>query len=154
MPTPRTGNFCIKNGCYTHILTSPEIALGEVFRNLLGHTVFYNRLALIAIDEFHIVQEWGTTFRKRYAELQLLRTRVPPQVPWFGTSATLDPVMLQQVIQSAGFQPDVRVIHTDIDRPDLFSRFNSSGVDCARENVPSDLGLSPDWAFMTARTRA
>ena len=39
----------IKNGCYTHILTSPEIALGEEFRNLLGYKAFYSRIALVAI---------------------------------------------------------------------------------------------------------
>lgn len=110
----------IKNGEYTHVLTSPEIALHKNFLPILHHEPFLNRLALVGIDELHVVQQWGESFRPNYSQLQVLRARVGPTVPWFGTSATLDPAMLQAVKVSAGFSTDVRVIHTDIDRSDLF----------------------------------
>jgi hypothetical protein len=41
-------------------------------------------------------------------------------MPWFRTSATLDPATLESVKQSVGFDPDVRIIRTDVDRQDVF----------------------------------
>ena len=75
----------IKHGEYTHVLTSPEIALHKDFLLILHHETFLNRLTLVAIDELHIVQQWGESFRRDYSQLALLRARVGPRVPWFGT---------------------------------------------------------------------
>ncbi|KAF9882712.1 hypothetical protein FE257_005507 [Aspergillus nanangensis] len=93
----------IMNGDFTHILLGPEIALSDKFAELLRHREFHQRLVLVAIDELHVVQQH----------------RIDKRVPWFGTSATLDPTMLQDVIQLAGFQDKVEVIKTTIDRPDI-----------------------------------
>ncbi|KAJ6041554.1 P-loop containing nucleoside triphosphate hydrolase protein [Penicillium canescens] len=109
----------IMNGEFTHILLGPEIALSDKFAELLRHREFHQRLVLVAIDELHVVQQWGGDWRKHYSRIGVLRHRIDKRVPWFGTSATLDPTMLQDVIQLAGFQDEVEVMKTTIDRPDI-----------------------------------
>lgn len=47
-------------GGYTHIFTSPEIALFKQFKkHVLDDTEFTDRLCLLAIDEIHLVDQWA-----------------------------------------------------------------------------------------------
>ena len=42
---------------------SPEIALSKKFKaNILDNPRFARRLCLLAIDEIHLVEEWGKSF--------------------------------------------------------------------------------------------
>ncbi|KAI9772493.1 MAG: hypothetical protein M1840_000698 [Geoglossum simile] len=85
----------IRDGEFTHVLTSPEIALGKDFLTVLRDSEFQDWLVLVAIDE------------------------IRRGIPWFRTSATLDPVMLESVKKLAGFD-NPKEIHTSLDRPDIF----------------------------------
>ncbi|KAI9780356.1 MAG: hypothetical protein M1839_006779 [Geoglossum umbratile] len=87
----------IRNGEFNHVLTSPEIALGKKLLPVLQDSKFQDRLVLVAIDELHVVDQWGTVWQEEYSQLRELRSRVRRGIPWFGTSATLDPVMLESV---------------------------------------------------------
>ena len=58
---------------------------------------------LVAIDELHVVSEWGTSWRPAYSKLSILHNQINLDVPWFGTSATLDPEMLITVKELVGF---------------------------------------------------
>lgn len=43
---------------YTHIFTSPKIALSKKFKaNVLDNHCFLDRLSLLVIDEIHLVEE-------------------------------------------------------------------------------------------------
>lgn len=49
---------------YTHIFTSPKIALSKKFKaNVLGDPRFSSRLLLLAIDKIHLVDKWGKAFQ-------------------------------------------------------------------------------------------
>ena len=72
----------------------------------------------MAVDELHIVDQWGT-FRKPYSQLAVLQDPIDHRVPWFGASATLDPAMLKWVKELVGFTPNVKVIQTSVDCPDI-----------------------------------
>jgi superfamily II DNA helicase RecQ len=102
------------------VLLSPEIALSERFKTeVLYDQAFQDHLVLVAIDELHVVSEWGLHWRNRYSQLALLRHTVSRRVPWFGCSATLDPVTLAEVRDLSGFDPWVHIKRTSIDRPDI-----------------------------------
>lgn len=59
---------------YTHFFTSPEIALSKKFKqNVLDNPVFKLLLSLLAINEIHLVEEWGKGFRPLYAEIAKIR---------------------------------------------------------------------------------
>ena len=47
----------VATGDYTHVFTSPEIALSKKFKlHVLDNLCFANRLSLLAIDEIHLVE--------------------------------------------------------------------------------------------------
>lgn len=48
----------IANSGYTHIFTSPRIALSKKFeQNILDRHFFTERLCLLVVDEIHLVEE-------------------------------------------------------------------------------------------------
>lgn len=81
----------IATGNYTHLFTSPEIALSKKsMKNLLDNALFSKRLCLLAIDEIHLVEKWGKSFRPLYAEIEKIRKRMPCHgIPLLDVSATL-----------------------------------------------------------------
>lgn len=61
----------IDRGHYTHVFTSPEIALSKKFKNnVLDHHLFSDRLCLLAVDETHLIEERGKQFRPLYAKIE------------------------------------------------------------------------------------
>lgn len=110
----------IVKGGYTHVFTSPEIALSKQFTNsVLDQTSFTDRLALLAVDEIHLVEEWGNNFRPMYAEIKKIRKRISCYVPLLGVSATLTKNVRSRVIEKAGFLPNHHLIQTSLDRPEI-----------------------------------
>ena len=84
------------------VLLSPEIALSTAFRAVLIDPSFQEKLSLVAIDEAHVVWEWGQSFRVQYSQLSLLRSFIPRGVPWLACSATLDPRTVYRVKELCG----------------------------------------------------
>lgn len=80
----------VARGAYTHVFTSPEIVLSKKFKKcILDQQTFTDRLCLLAIDEIHLVDEWGKSFRPMYAEIEKVRKRIPCHVPLLGVSAII-----------------------------------------------------------------
>jgi superfamily II DNA helicase RecQ len=104
---------------YTHILLSPEIAVEYEFSDIVSNPLFKSRVGLVVIDELHMVKQWGREFRKHYAQLSTLRLKLGFNVPWFGASATLANNTLKIVQKSVAFKDDVRIIKTQVDRPEI-----------------------------------
>lgn len=110
----------IARGGYNHVFTSPEIALSKKFKkNILDNSQFTDRLCLLAIDEIHLVEEWGKAFRPLYAEIEKVRKRIPCHVPLLGVSATLTKKVRLRVLEKTGFHPDYRLMQTSLDRPEI-----------------------------------
>jgi superfamily II DNA helicase RecQ len=99
----------ISDGKYTHLLMSPELAVSEKLRKTVIAPKFKDQLALIVIDEAHLVQQWGVKFRTDYARLHLLRTLLGRKIPWFACSATLDSLTLDALIKGVDFEPDIKI---------------------------------------------
>jgi superfamily II DNA helicase RecQ len=112
----------IQAGKYTHILLSPELAVGDKFHNTATYPGLKERLALVVVDEAHLVSQWGKDFRKEYARVGQLRSLFGNSVPWFACSATLDTETLEKVKKGIGFDEDVTIMRTSIDRPELAIR--------------------------------
>ncbi|KAJ3453928.1 hypothetical protein MRS44_013124 [Fusarium solani] len=81
---------------------------------------FQQKLALVAIDEAHVVWEWGASFRMHYSQLVVLRSFIRGTVPWLACSATLDPQTLAKVKELCGFDSKVFIQRNSVDRPDIF----------------------------------
>lgn len=107
-------------GNYTHVFTNPEIALSKKFnKNILDQNVFTDRLYLLAVDEIHLVEEWGKQFRPLYAEIEKVRKRIPAHIPLVGVSATMTPKIRAKVVSKAGFLPNYQLMQTSLDRPEI-----------------------------------
>ncbi|KAJ5557569.1 hypothetical protein N7513_003155 [Penicillium frequentans] len=109
----------IQAGMFTHVLLSPELAISDKFRLTATNLGFQDRLALVVVDEAHLVAQWGKDFRTDYARLHQLRSLFGRGVPWFACSATLDLKTLHVIIEGLGFQKDVEILRTSINRPEL-----------------------------------
>ncbi|MCJ1348467.1 hypothetical protein MMC31_006699 [Peltigera leucophlebia] len=110
----------IARGHYTHVFTSPEIALSKKFKkNILDQHLFTDRLCLLAVDEIHLVKEWGRQFRPLYAEIEKVQKRIPNDVPLVGVSVTLTPAVCTKVIKKAGFLPTYKLMQTSLGRPEI-----------------------------------
>lgn len=109
----------IRKAEFTHILLSPELAIGEKFRPVVIDPVVNDQLSLVVIDEAHLVSQWGRAFRTDYARLSQLRSLLGRDLPWFACSATLDKATLKSLIEGASFSKDVDIMRMSIDRPEL-----------------------------------
>ena len=112
----------VRDGKYTHVLISPELAIGDKFHATAIHPVFKERLGLVVVDEAHLVSQWGRDFRTGYARLGQLRSLFGSHVPWFACSATLDVEVLKKLKKGASFEDDISIICMLIDQPKLVIR--------------------------------
>lgn len=112
----------VQQGFFTHILISPELAIGDLFRPVACCPAFKQRVSLVVVDEAHLVRHWGRAFRTAYSRLNLLRGWLGSQIPWFACSATLDTETLESLRKGISFAPDVKIQKTSIDRPELLFR--------------------------------
>lgn len=111
----------IATGNYTHLFTSPEIALSKKFKkNLLDNALFSERLCLLAIDEIYLVEQWGKSFWPLYAEIEKIPKRMPCHgIPLLGVSATLTKQARMRVLEKAGFLSNYKLMQTSLDRPEI-----------------------------------
>lgn len=138
----------IQHGKYTHILLSPELAVGDKFHDTATYPELKERLGLVVVDEAHLVSQWGGEFRKEYARVGQLRSLFGGSVPWFACSATLDAATLENVKKGVSFEDDVTVMRTSIDRPELVIRLgwipNNSRSSATALRFLFDQGPGPD----------
>ena len=106
----------IANGGYTHVFTSPEIALSKKFKQfILDCSSFTERLFLLAVDKIHLVEEWDKDFRPMYAEIEKIRKRIFCHVPLLGVSPTVTKNVQTRVAEKAGFLSNYCLLQTFFD---------------------------------------
>ena len=107
-------------GGYTHIFTSPEIALSKEFKtNILDDPKFTDWLCFLAIDEIHLVHQWGKAFRPLYAKIEKVQKRIPCDIPLLGVSAILTKRAQTEILDKAGFRTGYHLMQTLLDRLEI-----------------------------------
>lgn len=97
----------IVKGKYTYIFNSLEIALSKQFKKkVLDQTFFTDCLALLAVDEIHLLKEWGNNFRLIYAEIKKVCKKIPCYILLLDILATLTKNVRSEVIKKNGFFPN------------------------------------------------
>ena len=97
----------VRQSKWALVVVSPEMLTTPGFNKVLTDSSFQQHLALVFIDECHLVDEQGTDFRQSYKSIGLLRSRIPTRIPWIAVSATLPPgPRFDAVRDSLGFHPD------------------------------------------------
>ncbi|KAJ6590309.1 P-loop containing nucleoside triphosphate hydrolase protein [Mycena sp. CBHHK59/15] len=102
------------------IFVSPEIAGSlEFSKKVLSQPRFQEHLRLVFIDEAHCVSLWGGSFRSEYAELGILRGRVPTCVAFAIASATLPTHVLDDICAKLKIGADAITISMSNARPNI-----------------------------------
>lgn len=57
------------------LLLSPEQLVSKRLEKLLNDSVFRKRVCLLTVDEVHLLDPWGSCFRKSYQQIQYTRAR-------------------------------------------------------------------------------
>jgi len=111
----------VKNGKCSFILSNAETLINPQLRAELKAV----NLSLLVVDEAHVVSLWGKSFRKSYAELDILSSDLgSPTI--VALSATVGP-QIQKDLQMLLFNGKApKLITTDLDRPNIrYSILNS-----------------------------
>ena len=73
------------------LLLSPEQLISKNLEKLVNKPTFRGRVCLLAIDEVHLLDSWGHSFRKAYQQIQYVRARFESSLVTIAMSATLLP---------------------------------------------------------------
>ncbi|KAA1098752.1 ATP-dependent DNA helicase sgs1 [Puccinia graminis f. sp. tritici] len=129
----------IQKGKYNFVYLSPEVFLNnEMFSGIYHDSAFQDRLALIVVDEAHMLYSWGlvankeakkssahkrhqdrAVFRPSYGDLgrQMMATE---NTPVLLLSATCRPIAITEILKSLKIPEDnIHFSHAELTRPEL-----------------------------------
>ncbi|KAJ7762331.1 P-loop containing nucleoside triphosphate hydrolase protein [Mycena maculata] len=110
----------IVRGEYQIVLISPEMALSRRFIcHVLRSSEFGRRVLSVVVDEAHVVSHWGTSFRKKYGTLGMLRAFLPRGMPVVALSTTLPARIRNDVLSKLQFGKNYVNIDVGNDRPNV-----------------------------------
>ncbi|KAF4604313.1 hypothetical protein EYR38_004735 [Pleurotus pulmonarius] len=71
------------------IIAGPEQLRAKEFENALADSQFYDRISGLGFDEVHLLNSWGSSFRKDFQQMGFLKARMrEDHNPWILTTAT------------------------------------------------------------------
>ena len=73
------------------LLLSPEQLISKRLEKLINDSSFRRRVCLLAVDEVHLLDSWGNSFRKAYQQIQYVRARFELSLVAVAFTATLLP---------------------------------------------------------------
>ncbi|KAK2960340.1 putative ATP-dependent DNA helicase RecQ [Blattamonas nauphoetae] len=100
------------------LFVTPEMIITEKFQTILSQLVKSDLVGLFAIDEAHMISQWGHQFRPNYKQLGILRDKFP-MVPIVALTATAIPEVRTEVIESLHMFKAKRFI-SSFDRKNIF----------------------------------
>lgn len=87
------------------LLLSPEQLIFKRLEKLTNDPVFCGRVCALAVDEVHLLDSWGNSFRKAYQQVQFVRARFESSMVTIAMTATLLPGdQTQRVCKFVGLQ--------------------------------------------------
>ncbi|KAJ6480035.1 P-loop containing nucleoside triphosphate hydrolase protein [Mycena vulgaris] len=114
------------------ILTGPEQLKTADFEKALRDDTFYDRICGTGFDEVHLLNTWGSRFRKDFGQMGFVKARMPDRHnPWILTSATVrkgrpfDSICAllglheddYHLIRRSSARPDVQILFRDLVSP-------------------------------------
>ncbi|KAI0069398.1 hypothetical protein K474DRAFT_1580022, partial [Panus rudis PR-1116 ss-1] len=113
------------SGKYQVILFSPETlshaTTSSEFHKFITNEDVLKMLGIFAVDEMHLVNQWGKDFRKAYGQIKTVRAYLPEWTSFLALTATLEPgAETKDVLDSLGFE---------------VGRFHFERRDCERYNI-------------------
>ena len=122
------------------LLLSPEQLISKQFEKLVNDLGFRKRVCLLAVDEAHLLDTWGNSFRKAYLQIEFMRARFEPALVMIAMTATLLPgEQTERVRKFIGLRDNHHTVQRSNRRPEiqLLFRTLSHGIE--------------NWEFMDLR---
>ena len=115
----------IKNGTQRIVFTSPEMVCGQLLPTL-WHTAAAGKLEWLVIDEAHMVEHWGDSFRPKFQQLAgirrgLLRQTIAKPFRTLLMSATMTAQTIDTLKSQFGEPGPFECIHSVRIRPEIAS---------------------------------
>lgn len=105
---------------YTHIFTSPKIALFKKLKaNILDNLCFARWLYLLAINEIYLIEEWGKNFQPLYVKIEEVKKCITLHIPLLGVFATLTRSMQLCILFKAEFKDEYHLIQTSLNQSEI-----------------------------------
>ena len=102
------------------MIISPEMILSKKFvKGVLQNPAMGSRVLSVVVDEAHVVSHWGSSFRKKYGTLGVLRALLPKGTPIVAMSATLPSRVRKDVLKKLQFDEDFVDLKVGNDRPNV-----------------------------------
>lgn len=93
----------------------------EPWVDYLSQEAYPSKMALVAIDECHLIIEWGKVFRPKYRELAAIQSLAT--CPWGLFTATTTNDQLKHIVEAVNMKmTDVEVISAVPDRYNMYSQ--------------------------------
>jgi superfamily II DNA helicase RecQ len=86
------------------VIVSPERLVSPEFDEIVRDTYFRRNLCLYVIDEAHVVDPWGKSYRKAYSDIGAVCNRIPPDVPVLAMTATCRPELTKTLLSILSFR--------------------------------------------------
>ena len=113
------------------LLLSPEQLTSKRLEKLVNDSGFRNRVCLLAVDEVHLLDTWGNTFRKAYYQIEYIRARFELALSMIAMTATLLPgKQTEHVCKFVGLQ-NYHTVQRSNRRPEIQLLFHvlSHGIE-------------------------
>ncbi|XP_076108871.1 ATP-dependent DNA helicase Q1-like [Mytilus galloprovincialis] len=116
---PQTVNMeMIKSGDIEILYSHPEAMFTPVLSRILRRKVFQQKVCCIAVDEVHMIEEWGEDFRPKFKQIGEL-TALFPNAAHLAVTATATPSCIQSLSKILQYI-NPTIIKVNPDRPNLF----------------------------------
>ncbi|EFO60826.1 Sgs1 DNA helicase, putative [Giardia lamblia P15] len=103
------------------LYVTPETFRLEEFVHLLKGMVTNNLVGFIAVDECHVLTDWGNTFRSSYRGLSSLRTNFPG-IPIIALTATATKYTAIDIVSCLRLNSSFKLFIRSFDRRNLYYR--------------------------------
>ncbi|KAI0261207.1 P-loop containing nucleoside triphosphate hydrolase protein, partial [Gloeopeniophorella convolvens] len=134
----------ILQGAWQILVVSPERLGQPEFNKVIRSDAVQSRLALVAVDEAHVVVPWSKDFREDYKKISSLFLRIKSDCPVLLLTATLTSVAQRKLMSLVGFQDrSYLTIRRPVVRPNVRLLFRT-----LRHGINPKDGKFPDigWA--------
>ncbi|VDH94605.1 Hypothetical predicted protein [Mytilus galloprovincialis] len=108
----------IKSGDIEILYSHPEAMFTPVLSRILHSKVFQQKVCCIAVDEVHIIEEWGEDFRPKFKQIGEL-TALFSNAAHLAVTATATPSCIQSLSKILQYI-NPTIIKVNPDRPNLF----------------------------------
>lgn len=89
------------------VIVSPEMLQSRRFvEKVLRKPEFGSRILSVFVDEAHCVSHWGSSFRKKYGTIGIVRAFLPRATPIIAVSANITPRVRKDIVQKLEFDPN------------------------------------------------